>query len=106
MVVLDTAPLLSGDADIIPGATAAAAADATILVTLAGRTPSNRVREAREKLTAAGASVIGAVLNDRDNPSLLAELDRESWRLSTIFPRQMANLRARLHRIPTLRARI
>jgi Mrp family chromosome partitioning ATPase len=106
LVVLDTAPLLSGDADIIPGATVAAAADATVLVTLAGRTPANRVREAREKLAAAGATVIGAVLNDRDNPSLLAELDRETWRLSQMFPRQMAGLRSRLHRIPALRARI
>ena len=106
MVVLDTAPLLSGDADIVPGSTAAAAADATILVTLAGRTPANRVREAREKLAAAGANVIGAVLNDRDNPSLLTELDRETWRLSSMFPRQMANLRARLHRLPALKARI
>ena len=106
MVVLDTAPLLSGDADIIPGAAAAAAADATIFVTLAGRTPANRVREARAKRAAVGANVIGAVLNDRDNPSLLAELDRETWRFSSLFPRQMANLRARLHRIPALKARI
>ena len=105
-VVLDTAPLLSGDSDIVPGTTAAAAADATILVTLAGRTPANRVREAREKLAACGANVIGAVLNDRDNPSLLTELDRETWRLAKMFPRQMANLRARLHRIPSLKARI
>ena len=55
---------------------------------------------------AAGAKVIGAVLNDRDNPSRLAELDREPWRLSSIFPRQMADLRARLHRLPALKARI
>jgi Mrp family chromosome partitioning ATPase len=106
MVVLDTAPLLSADADMVPAATVAAAADATVLVTLAGRTAANRVREAREKLAAVGANVIGAVLNDRDNPSLLAELDRETWRLSHLFPRQMAALRARMHRMPALQARI
>ncbi|MCX7380205.1 MAG: hypothetical protein NT133_02040 [Alphaproteobacteria bacterium] len=106
LVVLDTAPLLSGDGDIIPGASAAAAADATVLVTLAGRTPASRVREARAKLAAVGANVIGAVLNDRDNPSLLSELDRETWRLSRLFPRHMAGLRSRLHRISALKARI
>lgn len=106
MVVLDTAPLLSGDADAVPGTMAAAAADATVLVTLAGRTPANRVREAREKLAAAGANLIGAVLNDRDNPSLLSELDRETWRLSRLLPRQMAALRARMRRLPVLTARI
>jgi Mrp family chromosome partitioning ATPase len=106
LVVLDTAPLLSADSDIIPGTVAADAACATILVTLAGRTPANRVREAREKLAAVGARVIGAVLNDRENPSLLAELDRETGRLARFLPRQMANLRARLHRIPALKARI
>lgn len=106
MVVLDTAPLLSSNSDIVPGTTAAAAADATVLVTLAGRTATNRIREAREKLAAVGANVIGAVLNDRDNPSLLTELDRETWRLAKIFPRQMANLRAWLHRKPALLARI
>lgn len=106
MVVLDTAPLLSGDTDIVPGTTAAAAADATVLVTLAGRTPANRVREARERLASVGANVIGAVLNDRDNPSLLTELDRETWRLIKLFPRHMANLRAWMHRVPALMARI
>lgn len=106
MVVLDTAPLLSGDTDIVPGTTAAAAADATVLVTLAGRTPANRVREARERLASVGANVIGAVLNDRDNPSLLTELDRETWRLIKLFPRRMANLRTWMHRVPALMARI
>lgn len=106
LVVLDTAPLLSGDADAVPGSMAAAAADATVLVTLAGRTPASRVREAREKLAAAGANLIGAVLNDRDNPSLLSELDRETWRFGRMFPRQMAALRARLHQMPVLTARI
>ncbi len=106
LVVLDTAPVLSGDADEIPGTTAAAAADVCLLVTLAGRTPGNRIREARDKLAAARANLIGSVLNDRDNPSLLAELERETYRFSRFFPRTMAGLRARMHRSPVLSARI
>lgn len=106
VVVLDSAPLLTGDADEIPGTTAAAAADVCVLVTLAGRTPGNRIREAREKLSAAGANLIGSILNDRDNPSLLAELDRETYRFAKILPRSMAALRARMHRSPILSARV
>jgi len=106
VVVLNGAPLLTEDADEIPGTTAAAAADVCVLVTLAGRTPGNRVREARDKLSAAGANLIGSILNDRDNPSLLAELDRETYRFAKAFPRSMAALRARMHRSPILSARV
>lgn len=106
VVVLLAAPLLSNDSDAIPGTVAAAAADACVLVTLAGRTSGNRIREAREKLTSAGANLIGSILNDRDNPSLLAELDRETYRIGRLFPRSMAGLRARLHRSPILNARL
>ena len=123
IVVLDTAPLLtterrrgprttqadrrsSPDSGEIAGITAAAAADVCILVTLAGGTSGTCIREAREKLTAAGANLIGAILNDRDNPSLLAELDRETYRFAKYFPDLMAGLRARMHRSPVLTVRV
>lgn len=105
-VVLDTEHLLSKRADGISGVTAASVADATVLVTLAGRTPASRVREARARLQSAGARLIGAVLNDRDNPPLLAELERETWRLNRILPNSMAALRARMRRSTTLNVRI
>jgi len=122
-VVLDTEPLLkferrrgarSTEADrranpesnVIAGLAAAAAADACVLVTLAGRTSGSRIRAAREKLTAAGANLIGSILNDRDNPSLLAELDRQTYRFAKYFPNWMAGLRARMHRSPILTVRI
>ncbi len=122
-VVLDTAPLLTverrrglrttaadrrapPDSGEIAGLTAAAAADVCILVTLAGGTSGTRIREAREKLAAAGANLIGAILNDRDNPSLLAELDRETYRFAKYFPNWMAGLRARMHRSPILTVRV
>jgi Mrp family chromosome partitioning ATPase len=122
-VVLDAAPLLtverrrgrrtsaadrrsSPDSGEIAGITAAAAADVCILVTLAGGTSGTRIREARDKLAAAGANLIGAILNDRDNPSLLAELDRETYRFAKYFPDWMAGLRARMHRSPILTVRV
>jgi len=106
VVVLNTSPLLGSESDSIPGATAAAAADVCVLVTLAGRTSGNRIREAREKLAATGANLIGSILNDRDSPSLLAELDRETYRVGKFFPKAMANLRGWMRRSPVLNARI
>ena len=41
-----------------------------------------------------------------DQDRLLAELDRETWRFSRLFPRRMAALRSRMHRVPALMARI
>lgn len=90
----------------IAGITAAAAAEVCILVTLAGGTSGTRIREAREKLAAAGANLIGSILNDRDNPTLLGELDRETYRFARYFPDWMGRLRARMHRSPILTARV
>ncbi len=123
VVVLDTEPLLklerrrgvrgteadrraNPESGAIAGVTAAAAADACLLVTLAGRTSGSRIRAAREILAAAGANLIGSILNDRDNPPLLAELDRETYRFAKYFPNWMADLRARMHRSPILTVRI
>ena len=52
------------------------------------------------------ARLLGVVMNDRDNPSLLAELDRETYRLARRLPRLMAWLRARLHHATLLTVRI
>lgn len=106
MVVFDTAPLLSRDEGALSGVTVAAAADATILVTLAGRTPASRIRQARDMLNAAGVRLIGTVLNDRDNPSLRSEMERETYRLAPLLPRLMAGLRGRLRRSALLNVRV
>ncbi len=105
-MVFDTAPLLSREEGALSGVTVAAAADATILVTLAGRTPASQIRAARDALNAAGARLIGTVLNDRDNPSLLSELERETYRVAPLLPRLMANLRGRMRRSALLGVRV
>lgn len=122
-VVIDTAPLLTverrrarrgtaadrragANTAEVAGITAAAAADVCVLVTLAGSTSGNRIREARDKLATAGANLIGSILNDCENPSLLAELDRETYRLGKYFPGWMGKIRARMHRSPILTVRV
>ncbi len=105
LVVFDTAPVLSRDHETIPATAVASAADVTVMITLAGRTPVSAVREARASLDSAGARLLGTVMNDRDNPSLLTELERESYRLAPVMPRAMAALRGYLRRTPLMTVR-
>lgn len=105
LVVFDTAPLLSKVHEPIPATAVAAAAEATVLVTLSGRTPVPAIREACARLTGAGARLIGTVMNDRDNPPLLAELERETYRLAPLFPRWMAAIRRKLQKATLLSVR-
>ena len=55
--------------------------DGTVLSVAAGETPVSDVERAVEKLAEAGAPLLGAVLNDRGNPTLLSEFDRQFARL-------------------------
>ncbi|MCR9257713.1 MAG: hypothetical protein NXI16_16640 [Alphaproteobacteria bacterium] len=51
--------------------------DAVILTAASASTPASEVRRAAEKLRDAGANLIGAVLNDRSNPDLRSEVNRQ-----------------------------
>jgi capsular exopolysaccharide synthesis family protein len=63
LVILDTAPVLvAADTPNV-----AAHADAVLLVVRAGKTQRNEGRQALRQLSAVGANVIGAVLNDPDS---------------------------------------
>lgn len=106
LVLLDPPPLLAGEAAGVPAAAVAAAAEASILVVLAGRTAASTVAEAEKRLARAGARLLGTVLNDRDNPSLLAEMEREAGRLSRIAPGPVRWLKARLRRSSLLGLRV
>lgn len=105
LVVVDTAPLLSRDPETIPPTAVARGADSAVLTALAGRTPISALREARNRLDACGARLLGTVMNDRDNPSLLNEMERETYRLSRVMPRAMAMLRGYVRKLPVLTVR-
>jgi Mrp family chromosome partitioning ATPase len=86
IVLFDTAPLLAHETPGVPPLAAAAAAEATILVVLAGRTTAADLREAQHRLERSRARLLGSVLNDRDNPSLVAEMERELGRIGRFAP--------------------
>ena len=106
LVVFDTAPIISLDQEPVPATAVASAAECAVLVTLAGRTSVTTIREARARLAGAGANLIGTVLNDRDNPSLLTELEREAHRFGRYMPGRLAWVRNRLRRAPLLSVRV
>lgn len=62
LVVLDTAPVLVGAAAAVLGTQV----DGALLVVRAGRTDRESARQAVQQLSAVGARVVGAVLNDPD----------------------------------------
>jgi Mrp family chromosome partitioning ATPase len=105
IVVFDTAPLLAEGGHGVPPASVAAAAEATILLVLAGRTAAADVREARQRLDRARARLIGTVLNDRENPSLLAEMEREVGRLDRLAPGLARRIKGGLRRSSLLAQR-
>lgn len=73
-VVVDTTPVgamnrLNADPVLL-----AAAATRTVLVFLAGVTPRDKIKKARDMLTDAGAQLDGLLVNDYRNPTLRDEL--------------------------------
>lgn len=106
LIVFETTPVLHRDQTCFPATSVAAVADATVLVTLAGRTTATAIRETRARLDAAAARLIGVVMNDLENPPLLAELEREIQRFARWLPRVAAAIRKRLRNTALLTVRI
>lgn len=93
LIVFDTSPLTMANQSNIPPERVAKLSDATILVTLAARTPETKVTEAITKLRTAGACLVGTVLNDKHNPGVADELCRETRRLERLLPTIMQKIR-------------
>jgi Mrp family chromosome partitioning ATPase len=96
LIVVDTSPVNSLDDRAIPAEPVAAACAATVLAVLTGVTSERSVQAAVERLRTAGATLCGAVFNDRYNPSLADELSRRLDHLAGIAPRLTRWLRRRL----------
>jgi protein-tyrosine kinase len=96
LIVVDTSPVNSTPGSAIPAEAIAAACEATVVVVLTGVTSEHAVRTAVERLTASGATVFGAVFNDRFNPCLADELCREVDRVARFAPRFSERLRRRI----------
>lgn len=82
-VLVDTTPIDAMNRQNADAVLLAAAADETILVMLAGQTPTPLVQKAVQQLQAAGARLSGVLVNDLRNPplqiSLMRGVDRLGW---------------------------
>ncbi|WP_431268827.1 hypothetical protein [Dankookia sp. P2] len=104
LVVLDLAPVLASPApgEGMGSLSVAANAACTLMVVLAGKTKAEAVKKAQDRLGRAGANLLGIVLNDRENPSLKEELEREVSRIAGFLPGLARRLRSRVRRLPVL----
>ncbi|REL28015.1 tyrosine-protein kinase family protein [Thalassotalea euphylliae] len=95
-IVFDTASLAMLNQHNIPADTVCQMCDGAVLVVEAGKTPANLIEEGIEKLVAKQVNIVGTVINDKTNPSLLAEMIRETYKLDPWLPNLMRKLRAKL----------
>ena len=93
-VVVDAGALRRGQNTPLPAERILASCEATLLVVLAGSTTVAMAQQSCRRITDAGARLAGCVLNNRFNPSLRTELNREAGRL----PNCLAPLSNRLSR--------
>lgn len=101
-IIFDTSALTSLNQSNIPAEIICEVCEGAILVIEAGVTPASLIQESIEKLKLKKVNLIGSVLNDKSNPSLLTELKRETYRLNRLFPKVMAKLRKKLTSIVLL----
>jgi Mrp family chromosome partitioning ATPase len=95
-IIFDTSALTSLNQSNIPAEIICEVCEGAVLVIEAGTTPANLIQESIEKLKLKKVNLIGSVLNDKSNPSLLIELLRETHRLNRLFPKLMTKLRDKL----------
>lgn len=85
-IVLDSGPVCVRNARNIPPLTVCRAVGCVLFSVMSRHTSEADVAQAAELIRGEGARILGAVVNDRDNPSLGEELEREAGRLRRLSP--------------------
>ncbi|MFD2228759.1 hypothetical protein [Alkalimarinus sediminis] len=93
VIIFDTSPLNAVNRNNIPAETIASQTEATLMIVKGGETTEADLRQAHAKLLNK-ANLVGAVINDQNNPRLADELIREADRLSRLLPRVANKLKA------------
>ncbi|MCB1772200.1 MAG: CpsD/CapB family tyrosine-protein kinase [Gammaproteobacteria bacterium] len=105
-ILVDTSPINAINGANLPGERAAAACDGSVLLVLSGRTTETMAEATAKKLLAAGANLLGIVMNDREQPSLLTEMIREIDRLRPMLPAVADWLQRKVLSTPLLRLEV
>lgn len=93
VIIFDTSPLNVVNRNNVPAETVAAQTEATLLIVKGGETTEADLRQAHAKLLDK-VNLVGAVINDQNNPRLADELVREADRLSKRLPSVANKLKA------------
>jgi len=95
-IIFDTSALTTLNQSNIPADVICQVCEGTLLITEAGKTPASLIQESIDKLKLKKVNIVGTVINDKSNPSLLSELHRETYRFDNIFPKLMPKFRKQL----------
>jgi Mrp family chromosome partitioning ATPase len=83
-VICDTSPLLQVNRGNIPAQVVASACDQTALVVMGGKTSSSQLEKAMQLIDSPSITLLGSILNLKDQASLAQEMVRELNRLRFI----------------------
>lgn len=86
LIVIDAGPVGVRNARNIPPLSVCRAVGTVLFSVMSRQTSETDAAAAVELVRGEGARILGAVINDRDNPSLGEELEREANRLRRIAP--------------------
>lgn len=105
-IVIDTSPLTRSNQGNISPNRVAACCECAVFTVLAGQTAETKVSEAILGLKKSGANLVGSIINDRHNPSLVDELRREIRRFDKRLPKLMNKLDVFIRNNPFLMQKI
>jgi protein-tyrosine kinase len=92
-VIVDTSPLNAINQGNIPAELICSQCEGALLVVKAGNSHEGDINSAMERLNGSDTKLLGGIINDMNNPSLVNELCRETYRLQRLFPNSMEKLR-------------
>lgn len=102
LILLDIAPILVTNARNVPPLTACRATGAVLLSVMMRKTKQVDLERAAAVLEDERITVLGIAVNDRDNPSLGNELEREARRLETFSKGLSGFFQNQLRKVPFL----
>lgn len=101
-IVIDAGPIGVRNARNVPPLSVCRAVGTVLFSVMSRHTSETDAAAAVDLVRGEGARILGAVINDRDNPSLGEELEREANRLRRISPALVGWLRRLIRRAPLL----
>ncbi len=105
-IIFDTSAFNSKNQRNIPAEIICEVCSGFLLVVETGVTPSSLINESIEKLNTRKTNLIGTILNDKNNPTLLFSIQNSTHRLDSFLPNLMRFVRKKLGQLVVLNVEI